>query len=61
MGVDSMITDIQKPISNAVEKGYKKRYRKRASKLADNGFSYYPDVITNYAEQFGALNLSNYK
>lgn len=61
MGVNDMILDIAKPISNAVEKWYKKRYRKRAKVLNDNGFSYYNDVISNYAKEFGELNLSNYR
>jgi len=61
MGLEDMIEDLKKPISNAVEKGYKKRYRLFEAVLIKNGFEYYPNLITDYAIKFWELNLSNYR
>ena len=61
MWVDDMINDLKPQIRKWVEKWYKRSYRLLEPLLIENWFRYYYDVISNYENMRGELNLSNYK
>lgn len=61
MWVDDLLEDMKPQIKKAVEKWYKRSFRLLEPLLIENWFTYYPDVISNYANKRWELNLSNYK
>lgn len=61
MWVDDMIEDLKPQIRKAVEKWYKRRYRLVEWLLIENGFRYYEDIPSNYANHRWELHLSDYK
>lgn len=61
MWLYDMIEELKTPIIKAVEKWYKKTYRLLERKLAENWFTYYPELWTDYANMRGELNMSTYK
>lgn len=61
MGINEMIEKLGPIIAKSYEKGYKLSYRLFKKKLEENGFNYYPELISDYEKYWGELNLSNYK
>lgn len=61
MGIGEMIKDLGPVIAKSYEKGYKLSYRLFKKKLEENGFNYYPELISDYEKYWWELNLSNYK
>lgn len=61
MGLGEMIADLGPVIAKSYEKWYKLSYRLFKRKLEENGFNYYPELISNYEKYRWELNLSNYK
>jgi len=61
MWLEEMIESLKPHIKKSVEKWYKMTYRLFEPLLEENWFSYYTDVISNYANHRWELNLSNYK
>lgn len=61
MGLEEMLEYLGPVIAKSYEKWYKLSYRLFKEALEKNGFNYYPELITNYENYWGALNLSNYK
>ena len=52
MWVYDLIEDMKTQIERAVEKWYKRSFRLLEPLLAENWFSYYEDVISNYANEW---------
>ena len=61
MWVYDLIEDMKTQIERAVEKWYKRSFRLLEPLLAENWFSYYEDVISNYANEWWEFNLSDFK
>lgn len=61
MWVDDLLEEMKPQIKKAVEKWYKRSFRLLEPLLIENWFTYYPDVISNYANKRWELNLSDYK
>lgn len=61
MWVYDLIEDMQPQLKRAVEKWYKRSFRLLEPLLIENWFSYYEDVISNYARERWTLNLSDFK
>lgn len=61
MWVEDMINDLKPQIRRWVEKWYKRSYKTLERLLTENWFSYYTDIISNYANERWELNLSNFK
>lgn len=61
MWVYDMIEDLKPQIRRTTEKWYKRSYRLLEPLLAENGFSYYEDIISEYANHWGELHLSDFR
>lgn len=61
MWLYDLIEDMQPQLKKAVEKWYKRSFRLLEPLLIENWFSYYEDVISNYARHWWELNLSDFK